>query len=1225
MILTVCIRDFDLKYMEDIRECLIHNSSNRFFDRIVVFSEKDLGISYNSKKISVMRMNSSHFDAISYSLKHSRCYVVYSSPLIKFGDMSSLRDRMDAGDILRCHDSYYAFGKKTKIKNRADIDDILQGPFKEASLHSDRRGYYSVPGFPVASAGWKISGKRIDMLEMPAPVRVQEAEKPKPASPPSLPAGRERRIDVVIVSVDYSDLLDITLPRNRKIFDRITVVTSTADDECARVCARHGARVVRTDCMYSGGASFNKGKAINEGIASLSDPDVLLLLDADIIVEQMPDLSSISDNTIYYRDRIMLRDYDAYERHMAGDLAADKESIGPVGYFQMFSYKGQKYPENSQDAAWSDVRFARKFRHSRRLETPVLHLGEDRKNWKGRKTARFAPKDSKKKDGSVTVLSYYFNFRNDIRQKQNFVEFLKQFEGRHEMLYVGLVDYGDLDFEVPCRKLVLRGDPDRKVWSKEMLVNRMIDSVETEYVAWIDGDIIYDSMDWLDDISSVAAAGDFVQLFEEIDYLDAGGSVLETRPSLASSGRDVDALLGRGAVPGGAWLGKASVLKQKRLFEKMLVGGGDTVFAYALYGSKERWTLGKVREASEEIFSSAQDWISSFGRYSSGFMPVRVRHLYHGDLCDRNYNGRYEMLDMDMFEREMVFAGMAALPSREKSLKICVDSLIGQVDRIGVYLNGWDRVPDFLVSDKIEVVRSQEFGDHGDAGKFYWIDGFEGYYFSCDDDIRYPDDYVSRTVSKIEEYGRKAVVGYHGSNILEGFRDYYDRSSRKVHMFSKELQEDTQVHILGTGTVGFHTSTIRVRFSDFEFPNMADSFLARLGQEQQVPFVVQKHGEGEMTSIESGFAISRSSMKKDMSFADTSERQNIIARSIQWKHHSFDSKGPKAGRLRILLVGRFDGFKKGGIYKSNHLMFDLLSKGGHEVFKIDSMQSEYSIPEGLDACVVYPGDPSRPDFEGAEKKMLEARDMGVPCCINLSYTGSEERSAEICRIFSRYNSGRGASVFLLSFTEAIKQDAILRDHAKYAISFPKTLSMAPRERIKRYEERSGILLGDIAKLEDGRIVASDAQQWIDAIAEAMPGVKIYAYKQYGKKTSLRGVELVDYKKAGDFEEFLSGIRISLTINQKATFEMLPIECQSLGVPVIYVDMPPSLNSWIGHTGICVSDPEEGAKMAEFLYTDRNAWNSYSRMGLLNYERCRVESAEAALDVAIRKMVFGNGR
>lgn len=48
---------------------------------------------------------------------------------------------------------------------------------------------------------------------------------------------------------------------------------------------------------------------------------------------------------------------------------------------------------------------------------------------------------------------------------------------------------------------------------------------------------------------------------------------------------------------------------------------------------------------------------------------------------------------------------------------------------------------------------------------------------------------------------------------------------RGVH-FEKRLEIDTQVHIPGTGTLGFHTDNIKLSQSIFLVPNMTDIWLA---------------------------------------------------------------------------------------------------------------------------------------------------------------------------------------------------------------------------------------------------------------------------------------------------------------------------------------------------------------------------------------------------------------
>ncbi|MDP3908840.1 MAG: glycosyltransferase family A protein, partial [Gemmatimonadales bacterium] len=69
-----------------------------------------------------------------------------------------------------------------------------------------------------------------------------------------------------------------------------------------------------------------------------------------------------------------------------------------------------------------------------------------------------------------------------------------------------------------------------------------------------------------------------------------------------------------------------------------------------------------------------------------------------------------------------VVACMATIPGRVDILPGVVASLVDQVDMLCVYLNGPDDVPECLQRPDVVVVRSQEHGDRGDAGKFWWID-----------------------------------------------------------------------------------------------------------------------------------------------------------------------------------------------------------------------------------------------------------------------------------------------------------------------------------------------------------------------------------------------------------------------------------------------------------------------------------------------------------------------
>ena len=186
--------------------------------------------------------------------------------------------------------------------------------------------------------------------------------------------------------------------------------------------------------------------------------------------------------------------------------------------------------------------------------------------------------------------------------------------------------------------------------------------------------------------------------------------------------------------------------------------------------------------------------------------------------------------------KDKVHICLATLPDRESSLEKTINSLRGQADTINIYLNGHQRVPAFLRGERgsdCTIWRSKENG--GAVMKFWWSDKLEGYLLTCDDDIIYPPNYVERVVDAIERYERRAVVGLHGVTIPPGFQRYV--RDREVVAYNEGLVADKPVHILGTGGMAYHSSTLRVSTADFPYPNMTDIWFGIACQKRRVPIV----------------------------------------------------------------------------------------------------------------------------------------------------------------------------------------------------------------------------------------------------------------------------------------------------------------------------------------------------------------------------------------------------
>ena len=96
-----------------------------------------------------------------------------------------------------------------------------------------------------------------------------------------------------------------------------------------------------------------------------------------------------------------------------------------------------------------------------------------------------------------------------------------------------------------------------------------------------------------------------------------------------------------------------------------------------------------------------------------------------------------------------------------------------------------------------------------DNGKFYFLDEYKEpvYYFTCDDDLIYPPDYVHRTILAIEKY--KCIVTYHGRKLRGLNRSYY-RGHTALRCLDTQPQ-DMELDVCGTGVTAFRTDYFNPR------------------------------------------------------------------------------------------------------------------------------------------------------------------------------------------------------------------------------------------------------------------------------------------------------------------------------------------------------------------------------------------------------------------------------
>lgn len=198
----------------------------------------------------------------------------------------------------------------------------------------------------------------------------------------------------------------------------------------------------------------------------------------------------------------------------------------------------------------------------------------------------------------------------------------------------------------------------------------------------------------------------------------------------------------------------------------------------------------------------------------------------------------------------MITASMSTIAWREPGLAIAVASLLPQVDRLNVFLQGYDRAPSCLSHPKIAVVNGGADTVFGASAKYRWLwdDAVaSGYHFAVDDDIEYPPDYVQHCIREIEEYGGRVVVGFHGAIFDERMVRYF--SDRRTWSFDRANDADRFVHVLGTGTTAMRTDTLRLSRADFEQPNSCDLYLGIAAQKQRVPMLCLARPGGYLKAL----------------------------------------------------------------------------------------------------------------------------------------------------------------------------------------------------------------------------------------------------------------------------------------------------------------------------------------------------------------------------------------
>jgi len=185
----------------------------------------------------------------------------------------------------------------------------------------------------------------------------------------------------------------------------------------------------------------------------------------------------------------------------------------------------------------------------------------------------------------------------------------------------------------------------------------------------------------------------------------------------------------------------------------------------------------------------------------------------------------------------MITAGIATVPTRKESFILTINSIIDQVDRVFVALNGYTEIPQ-EIKDNPKIHCDVLDNSLRDSAKFLHVEECNGWYFGCDDDLMYNPNHCQYLISKTTEYN--ALVSLHGRRLTRPVRGLKRGFTLNYHCLHS-YDYDTKLDLCGSGVCCFNTKRLKLSIKDFELPGMADVWLARQAWIQGVPIMGIAH------------------------------------------------------------------------------------------------------------------------------------------------------------------------------------------------------------------------------------------------------------------------------------------------------------------------------------------------------------------------------------------------
>ncbi|MDD5025986.1 MAG: hypothetical protein PHH13_01270 [Candidatus Peribacteraceae bacterium] len=261
--------------------------------------------------------------------------------------------------------------------------------------------------------------------------------------------------------------------------------------------------------------------------------------------------------------------------------------------------------------------------------------------------------------GSTWGVTAYFNPAQYATKLENFRRFREGMSRQGLRLLVVELAFGSAPFTLTKddTDILMQLRSDSVLWQKERLITEGICHLppECDKVIWIDGDILFENEFWVSETAALLSEYIVVQPFEaacrlqrgefspiSTDHFPLGDREHQRHLSFAYTSRyGWEPEEWNWGKPGLVWAARRALIARHGLYDRFVVGGGDSHIANAFIG---RESMPKNLPLLRSHFRRWTQGISTDAQGSLGMGNGTVFHLWHGHVPQRYYQERNSIL-----------------------------------------------------------------------------------------------------------------------------------------------------------------------------------------------------------------------------------------------------------------------------------------------------------------------------------------------------------------------------------------------------------------------------------------------------------------------------------------------------------------------------------------------------------------------------------------------------